>query len=319
MEYKIISDMCVGDEIEGFYILLDPENKIDSRGKPFMNGKLSDRSGTIPIKIWDFEGPFRQEDSGTIVKVRGRVSEFKSTLQLTVSRIRERRPDDAVDLSQLVSVAPIDTQRAADEIRALIASLEDPDYRAVCELLWEEHVQTFPVIPAAKSVHHSFVSGLLMHTLYMLRTADFLAGLYADTIDRSLLLAGTFAHDLAKDREFDISPLGLVQSYSMPGRLLGHLVMGAQDAADACGRAGIPGEKAVLLQHMILSHHGTPEFGAAVVPMIPEAELLSCIDLIDSRMEIYREQLRDVPPGGFSGQIFALDRHIYRQSGWREA
>ena len=315
MEYnKNISEMRVGDEVEGFYILLDPENKLDSRGKPFMNGRLSDRSGTIPLKIWDYEGPFRQEDSGTIVKIRGRVSEFKSNLQITVSRIRERTPDDAVDLSQLVSVAPIDAQSAVDEIRALIDSMADADYRTVSKLLFDEHLESFRLIPAAKSVHHSFVSGLLMHTLYMLRTADFLAGLYADTVDRSLLLAGTFAHDLAKAREFDISPLGLVQSYSMPGRLLGHLVMGAQDAAASCEKAGIPEEKSILLQHMILSHHGTPEFGAAVVPMTPEAELLSYIDLIDSRMEIYREQLRDVPEGGFSGQIFALGKHIYRQT-----
>ena len=312
MEYnKNISEMRVGDEVEGFYILLDPENKIDTRGKPFMNGKLSDRSGVIPIKIWDFEGPFRQEDSGTIVKIRGRVTEFKSNLQLTVSRIRERTPADNVDLSQLVSVAPIDAPSAVGEIRTLIASMEDPDYRAVSELLMDEHLESFRSIPAAKSVHHSFVSGLLMHTLYMLRTADFLAGLYAAVVDRDLLLAGTFAHDLAKEREFDVSPLGLVQSYSTPGRLIGHLVMGAQNIAACCEKAGVPEEKSILLQHMILSHHGTPEFGAAVEPMIPEAELLSYIDLIDSRMEIYREQLRDVPEGSFSGQIFALGKHIY--------
>lgn len=312
MEYnKRIAELCVGDDIEGFYILVDPENKLDSRGKPFMSGKLSDRSGTIPIKIWDYEGPFRQEDSGSIVKIRGRVTEFKGNLQLTVSRIRPLEPTDQVDLSGLVSVAPLDRNAAVEEVRSLIASMSDPDYRAVAETLFSEHLDAFSTIPAAKSVHHSFVSGLLMHTLYMLRTADFLARLYPDTIDRDLLLTGTFAHDLKKETEFDISPLGLVQGYSTPGRLLGHLVMGAQCVAEVCERLGTPEEKSLLLQHMVLSHHGTPEFGAAVLPMIPEAELLSYIDLIDSRMEIYREQMQEVPEGGFSGQIFALGKHIY--------
>jgi len=313
MEYnKRIAELCVGDEIEGFYILLDPENKLDSRGKPFMSGKLADRSGSIPIKIWDFEGPFRQEDSGCIVKIRGRVTEFKNNPQLTVSRIRERQEDDRVDLEGLVSVAPLDIDDAMAEVEELLASLYDPDYRAAAQTLLREHYDAFRSIPAAKSVHHSFVSGLLMHTLNMLRTADYLAGLYRDTVDRDLLLAGTFAHDLEKQTEFDVSPLGLVQGYSTPGRLLGHLVMGAQTVADVCARLGVPEEKSMLLQHMVLSHHGSPEFGAAVTPMIAEAELLSSIDLIDSRMEIYREQLAELPEGGFSGQVFALGKCIYR-------
>ena len=314
MEYnKRIVDMQVGDEVEGFYALIDPENKLDSRGKPFMSGKLTDRSGSIPIKIWDFEGPFRQEDSGTVVKIRGRVTEFKGASQLTVSRIRERRADDDVDLSAIVSVAPIDADGALREIEALFATMQDADYKAVAETLMDEHREAFRTIPAAKSVHHGFVSGLLMHTLYMLRTADHLAALYGEVIDRDLLLTGTFAHDLEKETEFDVSPLGLVQGYSTPGRLLGHLVMGAQSVAEVCARLGVPDEKSMLLQHMVLSHHGDPAFGAAVVPMIPEAELLSYIDLIDSRMEIYREQLASVPEGGFSGQIFALGKHIYHQ------
>ena len=315
MEYnKHIAEMVVGEEVEGFYILNDPENRLDSRGKPYMSAKLSDYSGSIPIKIWDYEGPFRAEDAGCIVKIRGRVTEFKGRPQLTVSRIRESTDDDEFDRSALVQTAPIDTAGAMEEIRSIISGITDPDYRAVCETLLEEHLSSFRTIPAAKSVHHSFVSGLLMHTLNMMRTAVFLAGLYADTIDRDLLLAGTFAHDIKKDEEFTLSPLGLVQEYSTSGRLIGHLVLGAQCTADVCRRLNVPEEKSLLLQHMILSHHGTPEFGAAVVPMTPEAELLSYIDLIDSRMEIYREQLASVPPGGFSGNIFALDKRIYRQT-----
>ena len=151
-----------------------------------------------------------------------------------------------------------------------------------------------------------------MHTATMMKTADFLASVYGDIIDRSLLLAGTFLHDIAKEKEFTFSELGLVTEYSVKGQLLGHLVMGAQEVASVAAELGIPDDKSVLLQHMILSHHGEPEFGAAVKPICAESELLSQIDMIDSRMEIYRETLANLQPGEVSGRIFALDKRIYR-------
>ena len=161
-------------------------------------------------------------------------------------------------------------------------------------------------------MHHSFLNGLLMHTLYMARMADFLAGMYPETVDRDLLVAGTILHDTAKCDEFVTSPLGLVTEYSVKGELLGHLVMGAQAVAKAAEEAGLPEDKSVLLQHMILSHHGDPQFGAAVRPVCAESELLSMIDLIDSRMEIYKETMEETEVGAFSKRVFALDKKIYR-------
>ena len=124
-------------------------------------------------------------------------------------------------------------------------------------------------------------------------------------------MTGTLLHDFAKEREFVFSDLGIVTDYSTRGQLLGHLVMGAQEILDVSRELGIPEEKSVLLQHLILSHHGEPEYGAAVRPLCAEAELLSYIDMVDSRMEIYAENLPEVPVGGFSGRIFALDKRIY--------
>ena len=151
-----------------------------------------------------------------------------------------------------------------------------------------------------------------MHTLNMLRLADQLSALYADTVDRSLLLAGTCLHDTAKEQEFVVSELGLVAAYSVKGKLLGHLVMGAQEVAIVATELSIPEEKTVLLQHMLLSHHGVPEHGAAVLPMCAESELLSYIDLIDSRMEIYRETIDKLSPGQFSDRVAALEKSVYR-------
>ena len=315
MEYnKLIAGMHTGDDVEGFYVLKDAFLKTTAAGKPFLSGVLADRSGTIALKVWDYSGRIgaNAADTGRIVKIRGQVSEFKGAPQLTAGRIRMADGNDQYDVSALVPVAPIDPDERLQEIRRLIDSMEDADYQSVARTMLERHLEAFRSIPAAKSVHHSFLSGLLMHTSNMLRLVDYLSGLYAGIIDRSLLLTGTLLHDFAKEREFTFSGLGMVTDYSLSGQLIGHLVMGAQEVQQCAESLGLPQEKSLLLQHMILSHHGEPDFGAAVRPMCAEAELLSLIDLVDSRMEIYAEALQELPEGTFSGRIFALDKKIYR-------
>ena len=312
MEYnKKICDMAVGDQVEGFYVLKTAQIRTSNSGRPFLAAVVSDKTGSMEAKAWDYAGPISQRCEGQVLKIRGTVSEFRGALQLTMERLRLAEPGDPVDRGALVATAPIDPQQAWAEVERLMESIADEDYRAVCRRLLEEKGEALRTIPAAKTVHHGFLGGLLMHTWSMLRLADFLAGLYAGTVDRSLLLAGTLLHDLAKAEEFSFSPLGLVTEYSVKGQLLGHLVMGAQAVARAAEELGVPEEKSVLLQHMILSHHGQPEFGAAVVPMCAESELLSLIDTMDSRMEIYREALEETPEGAFSKRIFALEKRIY--------
>ena len=314
MEYDLpIARMARGIDIEGFYLLKSAFPKVTVSGKPFLTAVLADESGTIEAKVWDYSGPIGERDAGKVIKVRGSVSDYRGALQVTVDKLRLAAEDDHVDVSRLVRVAPIDRAGAYADITRLISTLEDADYRAVCEEMLRRHEDAFRTIPAAKSVHHSFLSGLLMHTYNMLRLADFLAAQYADTVNRSLLLAGTLLHDFGKEREFTFSDLGLVTDYSTKGQLLGHLVMGAQETAEVAEMLGIPEEKSVLLQHLLLSHHGEPEFGAAMLPQCAEAELLSLIDQIDSRMEIYREALAPLKSGEFSQRIFALDnRRIYK-------
>ena len=315
MEYnKRILDMTPGDEIEGYYILKSANPKVAANGKPFLTGALSDRSGAVELKVWDYTGPLSAADEGTVVKVRGTVGEYRGTPQFTAGRIRPAAEDDPVDVSALVPTAPIDRRCVMEELRETVNTIADPDYRAVAEDMLTAHGDALEAIPAAKSVHHAFLGGLLMHTANMLRLADFLAGMYPETVNRSLLLAGTLLHDMAKEQEFVFSQLGLATDYSVRGQLLGHLVMGAQETAAAAARLGVPEEKSVLLQHLILSHHGEPEFGAAVRPLCAEAELLSLIDAIDSRMEIYRETYETMDADTFSPRIFALEKKIFKHS-----
>ncbi len=313
MEYnKLLADMVPGDRVEGFYILKEGAIKTSNSGKPFLSATVTDKSGSLDLKAWDYSGPVgAPTDAGQVVKIRADVTEYRGSIQLTASNIRMATQEDSYDVSALVPVAPIDRDETLEKVRSLIASMEDRDYRVLAETMLERHLETFRSIPAAKSVHHSFLSGLLMHTANMLCLADFLAGQYSQIIDRSLLLTGTLLHDFAKEKEFTFSQLGVVTDYSRKGQLLGHLVMGAQEIAQVAAELGTPEEKSLLLQHMILSHHGEPEFGAAVKPMFAEADLLSQIDMLDSRMEIYAETLPGVPAGTFSSRIFALDKRIY--------
>lgn len=309
-----IRDMQNGDKIEGFYLLQAAQTKTTVAGKPYLSMTLADCTGTIQAQMWDYSGPIADKDAGSIVKVRAMVGEFRSAPQLTVNMLRLADEQDVFDRSRLVPAAPLDTDKVWDEIRGYIDAMQDADYAAVCREMLAEYYDRVKTLPAAKTVHHSFLYGLAMHTLCMLKTADFLAGLYPDVVDRSLLLAGTLLHDFAKSEEYELSPTGLVSEYSVQGELIGHPVLGAQAVGRIAERLGTPEEKRVLLQHLLLSHHGDPEFGAAVRPVCAESELLSLIDLIDSRMEIYRETMEDLPAGSFSKRIFALDKRIYKHT-----
>lgn len=310
---KTVALLAPGDEFEGFYLLRSAEVRNTVSGKPFLTMKLADKTGEIDAKLWDYSGPIGHADEGNVVKVRGVVSEYRGTPQVNVGRLRLAKDGDEYDPEALVPCAPIDAQETMTRLRTLVESIADEDYRAVSLLLLDRHAERLLTIPAGKSMHHAFRSGLLMHTYSMLRLADFLAELYAGTVDRSLLLAGTLLHDLGKEREFSLSPLGLVSEYSLSGQLLGHLVMGAQEVMQAAQELGLPEEKTILLGHMLISHHGEPEYGAAVRPACAEAELLSYIDRIDSRMEICRTALEETPVGAFSERLYALEgRRIYR-------
>lgn len=313
MEQNVrISEMTSGQQIQGFYILKDIRCKTSSNGSPFVSAKVLDTTGEMDAKIWNYSGPLTPEDSGKVMLLRGEVTEYNGSLQFIIQRIRPAESNDDYDIRDLVPTAPLDVDAAVAEVRDILNSIEDSEYRQLCQVMMERHKAAFETIPAAKSVHHAFLSGLLMHTLNMLRAADFLAGLYSEVIDRSLLIAGAFLHDFGKEQEMERSEVGLVTDYSVQGLLLGHLYMGAREVAKLAAEQGMSEEKTMLLQHLILSHHGKPEYGATVEPQCAESELLSIIDLMDSRMEIYAETLAVTQPGSFSGKNFGLGKAVYR-------
>lgn len=310
-----LDELRVGDNFTGFYLLRNIMMKTSKTGKPYMAASLADRTGSIDAKAWDYPGPISPADEGKVVKVQGVMQEFRGMPQITMEKVRLAQPEeyDSI-LDDLVPSAPINRDEAYARVEALVDSMADTDFQAVCREMLRRHGAEFRRYPAAKTVHHGFVGGLLMHTVDMLDLADYLAKKYQGVVNRDLLLAGTLLHDMAKLKEFVVSQLGVVTEYSLSGQLLGHLVMGAEEVAEVCRTLAVPEEKSILLQHLLLSHHGQPEFGAAVVPMCAESELLSLIDTMDSRMEIYREAMEETPEGEFSKRIFALEKRIYHHS-----
>ena len=219
-----LCDIQPGLNLSGFYLLKQASLRTTAAGKPYLAGIITDRTGSVELKVWDYSGPISHEDEGKIVCLIGRVSEFKGALQVTADRIRLAQENDNYDLSLLVPTAPLDVQRTMEELERMLASMEDAGLQAVCREMLRRHQRAFTTIPAAKSVHHGFVNGLLMHTVTMMKTAVWLAGLYGDFLDRDLLLAGTFLHDFSKIQEFKVSQTGLVTDYTTEGQLLGHLV-----------------------------------------------------------------------------------------------
>ena len=291
-----LSDIKRDDRFEGYLIVRSAEQRASANGKNYLDMTLADKSGSINAKMWD--GTVQPPLAGSIVKVRATGNEFNGRMQLRVEKIRAAESRDPNEmLGEVV--------RAADHIA-------DPDLRRItCELL-DRAGDKLLTFPAAKQMHHAERSGLLHHTTTMLRAANAIMSVYPQ-LNASLLIAGVIVHDLAKIDEMDADTLGLVSDYSVDGKLIGHIVRGVVNIQLAAEKTKANPGKALLLQHMVLSHHGIPEYGSPLAPKFPEAEVLNTIDTLDARLYEMDEALSRAIPGGFSEKVWGLDnRQLYR-------
>ena len=310
MNPMLLSEIKRDEKFEGFLIVRSTEQRASSNGKNYLDMTLADRSGSINAKMWD--GTVQPPLPGSIVKVRAAGNEFNGRMQLRIEKIRAVEKRDEVDMASLIPCAPGDPkQMLADVVRAA-DRIADKDLRLItCELLNRagDKLLTFP---AAKQMHHAERSGLLHHMTTMLRAANAIMTVYPQ-LNPSLLTAGVIVHDLAKIDEMDADTLGLVSDYSLDGKLLGHIVRGVVNIQLAAAKTGASQGKALLLQHMVLSHHGIPEYGSPMAPKFPEAEVLNMIDTLDARLYEMDEAISRAVPGGFSEKVWGLDnRQLYR-------
>ena len=305
-----LADIKRDDRFEGYLIVRSAEQRASANGKNYLDMTLADKSGSINAKMWD--GTVQPPLAGSIVKVRATGNEFNGRMQLRVEKIRAAESRDAVDMSTLHPSAPRDPKEMLDEVVRAADHIADPDLRKItCELL-DRAGDKLLTFPAAKQMHHAERGGLLHHTTTMLRAANAIMTVYPQ-LNASLLTAGVIVHDLAKIDEMDADTLGLVSDYSVDGKLIGHIVRGVVNIQLAAEKTKASPGKALLLQHMVLSHHGIPEYGSPLAPKFPEAEVLNTIDTLDARLYEMDEALSRAIPGGFSEKVWGLDnRQLYR-------
>ena len=295
---------------EGFLLIRSCEKRKDSKGNDYVDLNLTDRTGEINCKIWNWDPEAEIPESGQPLKVRGTVQEYNGRLQLRVEKWRLSTPEDPVDMNALVPCAPRKPQEMNREIEETIDSFRDEDLKKLVRGMLKIAGSRLDWFPAAQRMHHAERSGLLHHTTDMLRLAKALLEIYP-WLNRDLLLAGVIIHDLGKIDEMKSDPAGNVADYTRDGQLLGHLVRGITNLNRAAEEAGVSGECVVLLEHMLLSHHGESEYGSPKPPMFSEAEALHWIDIMDARMNTLKSVTDRTPPGAFSEKIFSLDRRVY--------
>ena len=305
-----LADIKRDDRFEGYLIVRSAEQRASANGKNYLDMTLADKSGSINAKMWD--GTVQPPLAGSIVKVRATGNEFNGRMQLRVEKIRAAESRDQVDMSALIPCAPRDPNEMLGEVVRAADHIADPDLRRItCELL-DRAGDKLLTFPAAKQMHHAERGGLLHHTTTMLRAANAIMTVYPQ-LNASLLTAGVIVHDLAKIDEMDADTLGLVSDYSVDGKLIGHIVRGVVNIQLAAEKTKASPGKALLLQHMVLSHHGIPEYGSPLAPKFPEAEVLNTIDTLDARLYEMDEALSRAIPGGFSEKVWGLDnRQLYR-------
>ena len=299
--------------LEGFCLLKSVEQKTTQKGLPYLDLALIDADGEIIAKFWDYRpeahGPFAAND---LVKVRGTVSVYNGQDQFRVERMRRADERDDVRMEDFVPSAPRPGQEMFDEIYALAENFANDDLRRLVLSILDERRETLLYWPAAYRLHHAVRAGLLWHTVSMLRIAQSIAALY-EQLNAELLYAGVILHDIEKYADFEVSATGLATGYTLKGNLVGHLAGGAAYLAKKGAELDTPEELLVLLQHMLISHHGDPEFGAAIRPMFLEAEVLSEIDLLDARINQVSQALEGVQPGEYTSKLWALDnRKFYK-------
>lgn len=299
-------------QVEGFCLVKNVAVRQNVKGVDYLDLTLADVDGECTAKLWDYNvhshGAFANED---LIKVRAAINVYKDAEQLKIERIRHAMEEEC-NLADLLPGAPIDTEDAFSELMECVESFQSKGLRDITQTLLNENREKLLRYPAAVKLHHATIGGLLHHTLCVVRLAQRFAELYPK-LNRDLLLSGAMLHDIGKITEMDVGTLGLAGGYTAPGQLLGHIQIGANLVLKTAEKVGASAETGMLLAHLLLSHHGTAEFGSPKLPMVPEADILSLCDLADARMYEFFAALDGVSPGGFSEKQWALDnRQIYQ-------
>ncbi|MGX6442352.1 3'-5' exoribonuclease YhaM [Neobacillus sp. K501] len=298
----------VGVQVDLYLMIKNVTRGIASNGKPFLTLILQDQSGEIEAKLWDAnEEDEKNYAAQKIVKILGDIQNYRGKSQLKIRQIRRTGPSDTVKIEDFIETAPISKDEINGKLTQYIFDMKNPKIQRITRHLLKKHQQAFIEFPAATKNHHEFVSGLGYHVVSMLDLAKAISTLYP-SLDRDLLYAGVILHDMGKVVELS-GPIST--TYTVEGNLLGHITIMVNEIGQAADELGITGEEVVILQHLVLSHHGKAEWGSPKPPMIKEAEILHYIDNLDAKMNMLDRALERVKPGEFSERIFALENRSF--------
>ena len=316
MKEIYIKDLRKDQEVTEFFMVKSAAVKTGSNGKQYLDITLGDKTGELTGKKWDVsDGEYpalveiKEKD---IVKIKGVITEWAGQLQFRVQRIRKANENDGQKIGDFVKAAPEDPQEMYDFIFDTAQNLTDKDLRELCVRLLTENKDRLLYYPAASKNHHAQLGGLLYHTKRMLMTGMRVCEVYTN-LNRDLVLTGVILHDMEKLNEIDADIDGIASGYSFEGQMLGHLIQGVKLVDRMALEMGMDREKAIMLEHMILSHHYEPEFGSPKKPLFPEAEVLHYLDILDARMFDMQAALEATEPGAFSDRVWTLDnRRLYK-------
>lgn len=304
---SFINEFKEGERVSVELLINNLSKGVSNAGAPYLSLTLQDKSGTIEAKKWDVNAQELEVcQVGMVISVIGDIIDYRGNLQMKVLSLSPVNQDE-VDYTRFCMSSPIPQQDLIQKLNSYLNSIKNEDAQKIVKYIVGNHYNEFISYPAATRNHHEFASGLLYHTISMCNLAEILATYYSN-IDRDLLISGIIMHDIGKTIELS-GPIAT--KYTLEGKLIGHISIMVSEIRAAGEKLNIHSEVPILLQHMILSHHGEKEFGSPVPPLTREAFLLHVIDDLDAKMIIIDKALDTVNEGEFTQRIMPMDGRAF--------
>jgi len=293
-----IKQLVSSDEFTGFYLLkeLDIRQTNATPPKDYFDLVLCDSTGQLPAKMWDVSATDKETFFPMgLVKVRGIVQTYRERLQVKIVQMRPAKPEDQVSVTDFIRSAPIRPIDLVYTIKQATASITEPEVRTIVEYCIGKAEDKLMHYPAAKTHHHAYYAGLAYHIVRMLELGEFICR-QRPFLNADMLRAGIILHDVAKTEEMT-AQLGVVSDYSLTGKLIGHIALASSWITEAALMNDLPldSQRVIGLQHLVLSHHNTGEWGSPVQPQTAEAVALHYIDSLDAKLQMVEDTLDSTP------------------------
>ena len=309
---RYLEDIKENERIIEHYLCRTKQIMKSRSGKTYYSLRLADKTGQMDAKVWELNNDIQAFEEGDMIKIDAQVVIFNNDMQLKISKLRKSQEDEYVPMNY-VPHTERDIEELYQELCEFVKSIVHPKVRTLLEGIVindPERVELLKKHSAAKQMHHSYMGGLLEHTLNVTQICDFMCSRYKH-VNRDILITGAILHDIGKI--YELSPMPM-NDYTDDGQMLGHIMIGVEMVtAEAAKIPDFPHTLCSLLKHAIIAHHGEYEFGSPKLPATIEAFLLHCADNMDAKVKTFEEILdKDSTAGAWTGYQKMLNRYIRR-------